>query len=68
MSNWCAERCRAAKKFVDAKEHVFRRVWGLGLQRHIFRSDSIVPTSFAEYKTVIGAETTTHIGAHSKEV
>ncbi len=49
-TQWDAERRAAAKAFFDAKEHLFRRVWGLGLQRHIFRVDGMGPRWIAEYR------------------
>jgi len=46
---WDAERLAAAKAFWDTKERLFRDVWKLGIQRHIFRFDNSAPDWHSEY-------------------
>lgn len=52
--DWTADRVAAARDFWAAKERLFRRVWGLGLTRAIFRFDRTVPDWYPEYLQLRG--------------
>lgn len=47
-NEWDRRRLAAAEEFLSVKEHLYREVWRLGLQRHIFRFESNLPSWHAE--------------------
>jgi hypothetical protein len=49
---WDAERIQAADAFFAAKEHLYRKCWGLGLTRTIFDIYGNVPDWFKEYQSI----------------
>lgn len=50
-TDWTPQRLAAAKAYIDAKERLYRRVWRLGLQRHIFQVEvpARMPAWYPEY-------------------
>ena len=53
---WTPKRIAAAKAFVAAKESLYRKVWRLGLQRHIFRFESRMPDWYDEFVKLNGSK------------
>ncbi|MBN8216455.1 MAG: hypothetical protein J0L75_07410 [Spirochaetes bacterium] len=53
--SWSPARIAAADAFWEAKEHLYRSVWGLGVPRHIFQMDGQVPAWHAAYLEHQGA-------------
>jgi len=51
-TEWDADRLAAARAFLDAKERLYRPIWGLGLGRHIFQFEGKMPPWYSEYLTV----------------
>jgi hypothetical protein len=47
---WDQKRLEAARRFWEVKEHLFRRLWRLGLLRHIFQFDFRAPEWNQEYQ------------------
>ena len=54
--DWTPKRIAAAKAFVAAKERLYRNVWRLGLQRHIFRFESRMPDWYDEFVKLNGSK------------
>ena len=54
QSEWNPQRLEAAKTFWDAKERLYRKIWALGLTRHGFRFDAVVPDWHEDYLKIKG--------------
>ena len=53
-NGWDRNRMKAAETFLSVKEHLYRQVWRLGLQRHIFRFESNLPDWYPEFVEMRG--------------
>jgi hypothetical protein len=53
-STWTPSRLAAAREFVLAKERLYRDVWHLGIQRHIFGFHFMMPPWYEEYRRHAG--------------
>lgn len=66
-TDWDAKRMAAAETFLSIKEHLYRHVWRLGLQRHTFRFETNLPAWHAEFAEKKGRQTTrSHMDRHSE--
>jgi len=54
--DWTLKRIAAAKAFIAAKERLYRNVWRLGLQRHIFRFESRMPDWYDDFIKMDGSK------------
>ena len=55
-NEWDATRIAAADAFITAKERLYRDVWRLGLQRHIFRFETCMPEWYESFMKLKGGQ------------
>jgi hypothetical protein len=67
--DWDDNRIAAAKRYIAVKEELYRRVWRLGLQRHIFRFDNplFFPSWYPEYLSRTGRTPEDTLAEHHEE-
>ncbi len=53
-SEWTPARIAAANAYRQAKEELYRNVWRLGIQRHIFRFEGNLPEWYGEFAELEG--------------
>jgi hypothetical protein len=64
-NEWNPRRMAAAAEFLAVKEHLYRQVWRLGLQRHAFRFETNLPGWHAAMTAQTGARAPgSHLEAH----